>query len=79
MSIEEKIYFPDYYKKLGKRVRKIRHSKRLSLNDLASYCHLEKTSISRIENGRTNVTFKTIIILCKALDIEIKELFDFDL
>ena len=49
----------------------------MSQLDLASYCNLEKTSISRIENGRTNTTLKTMVILSTALEVELKELFDF--
>lgn len=75
MSIEEDKFLA-YKKELGKRIKSIRESKELSLNDLASLCDLEKTAISRIENGRTNITFKTALILCNALDIELKEFFD---
>jgi len=40
-------------------------------------CNLEKTAISRIENGRNNVTLKTIVLLSEALEIELKDLFDY--
>ncbi|WP_394343674.1 helix-turn-helix domain-containing protein [Apibacter raozihei] len=68
--------FLAYKKVLGKRLKSIRESKEISLNDLASLCNLEKTAISRIENGRTNITFKTALILCKALDIKLNYFFD---
>jgi DNA-binding XRE family transcriptional regulator len=47
----------------------------MSQTELASLCDLEKTSISRIENGRTNVTLKTCVILSKALDVKLVDLF----
>jgi transcriptional regulator with XRE-family HTH domain len=68
--------FLSYKKILGKRIKYLRESKGYSLNDLASLCDLEKTAISRIENGRTNITFKTALILSIALEIELKEIFD---
>ena len=61
---------------LGRRIRFLRESKGYSLNDIASLCNIEKTSISRIENGRTNITFKTALTICSALEIELSELFD---
>ena len=33
--------------------------------------------IGQIERGETNVTIKTMIVLANALNIELKELFDF--
>jgi len=67
----------DYQKKFGLQLKKIRLSKNMSQLDLASYCNLEKTSISRIENGRTNTTLKTMVILSEALEVELKDFFNF--
>lgn len=75
MSIDANKYL-SYKKILGERIKYLRESKGYSLNDLASLCDLEKTTISRIENGRTNITFKTAVILCLSLKIELRELFD---
>lgn len=66
-----------YQKQLGFKIKLIRESKDLSQTDLASICNFEKTSISRIENGRTNITLKTLVILSEALTVDIKDLFDF--
>ena len=65
-------------KAFGASLKKIRESKGMSQLDLASLSSLEKTSISRIENGRTNVTLTTAIILSSSLGIKLKELFDFE-
>ena len=65
-------------KKFGAKVKGIRRGKGLSQLDLAVKCNLEITAISRIENGRTNVTFKTVLILSEALGIELKDLFDYN-
>ncbi len=70
----------DKYKKLfGVTLKRIRESKGLSQIDLASLCYMEKSSISRLENGRTNATLTTIIALSSALEINPKDFFDFEL
>ncbi len=51
----------------------IRLSKNLSQLQLAILCDYEKTTISRIENGRTNVTLKTITIISKALQVKVED------
>jgi len=65
-------------KAFGASLKKIRESKGMSQSELASYSSLEKTSISRIENGRTNITLTTAILLSTSLGIKLKELFDFE-
>ncbi len=62
----------------GKNLQQIRKRKGLSQLDLAIACNLEKTAISRIENGRTNITIKTMEIIANALEIHPKKLFDFE-
>lgn len=64
-------------KNFGTMVKRRRRDKGLSQLDLAAKCNLEKTAISRIENGRTNVTLKTIVLLSEALEIELRDLFNY--
>lgn len=67
----------NYKKAFGSRLQEIRLKKGLSQTALASMLSYEKTTISRIENGRTNFTFSTIVKICLALEIEMKEVYDF--
>jgi transcriptional regulator with XRE-family HTH domain len=60
---------------LGSRIREIRLKKGITQNELANRCNFEKASMSRIESGRSNLTFRTMHKICKALDIHITELF----
>ncbi|HEX8334334.1 MAG TPA: helix-turn-helix transcriptional regulator [Segetibacter sp.] len=62
----------------GRCLKKIRESKDLSQLDLEIKSGLNRTEISRIENGQKNIEFFTIVKLAVALDVEPKELFDFD-
>ena len=53
----------------------MRLAKNMTQNDLAIECDFEKASLSRIEAGKTNITIRTLYKICKALDINIVELF----
>jgi transcriptional regulator with XRE-family HTH domain len=61
---------------LGSRIRSLRIEKGLSLSELAYLCEFEKASLSRIELGKTNTTILTLRKICKALEINISQLFD---
>jgi transcriptional regulator with XRE-family HTH domain len=63
--------------KFGENLRKIREKKNLSLNDLASRCNLDKSNISKIENGHFNISLTKIFDLATGLEIHPKELLDF--
>ncbi len=66
-------------RQFGINVRRIRIEKGYSQLELSAL--LDKggnTLLSRIENGKANVTLMTVYMLSKALNVEIKELFDFE-
>jgi ribosome-binding protein aMBF1 (putative translation factor) len=69
----------DLLKLIGKRVQEIRVSKGYSQVDLVGKIEgsIDTTNISRIESGRTNPTAFTLSRIADALEIELKELFDF--
>ena len=82
----ESINIDFYLKQFGIHLKKIRGSKNMTqldlataMNELSSEPFIDKTTISRIENGRTNITLTTSIKLSLALEIELKVLFDFEL
>lgn len=84
MSTELKI-IELYKKQFGKNLKRIREEKTMSqfdlataMNNLSSDSFIEKTTISRIENARTNVTLSTMIKLSVALEVDVKKLLDFD-
>lgn len=43
--------------------------------ELAYRCDIERSNLSRIEAGRTNLTLKTLCIICNALGVDLAELF----
>ncbi len=66
---------------IGQRVQNLRESRNLSQIDLASKMlgKFDTTNISRLESGRTNPTLLTLVRIADALEIELKELFNYDL
>lgn len=64
--------------KLGERIRKLRLSKNVTLAKLAAECDFEKSNMARIEKGKTNPTFKTLLKISKALSISVIELVDIE-
>lgn len=62
----------------GKRLRQLRLSKNISMEKLAELSSFEYSQISRIELGQINTSLDTVFKLAKALDVNPKELFDFD-
>ena len=60
----------------GENLRKIRIQKKLSQNELASRINNDAKKISRIECGSYNFGVSSILILAKALDVEVIQLFD---
>jgi len=65
----------DFLKKLGARIRVLRKEKNISLNDLAEQFGLEKSSLSKLENGKSNSTVLTLLRISSALNIPIEKLF----
>jgi HTH-type transcriptional regulator, competence development regulator len=61
--------------KFGARIRELRERKQLSQLDLEVRSGINRTEISRIENGTKNIEFFTIIKLAVALEVELSQLF----
>ena len=68
MTYEEEI------KKIAANRKKIRLSKGLTVQELAWRCDIERSNMSRIESGRSNLTVKTLCLICRALNIELSDL-----
>ncbi len=68
-----------YIKKFGENLKQIRLNKNLSQEVLAFTADIPISQIGRIERGEINTTISTVKVLAEALDISVKELFDFDI
>jgi len=60
--------------KLGKRIRMIRMSKSMTQIQLAMNCDFEKSSMSKIESGKVNLSYITLYRISKGLDVQMREL-----
>ena len=65
--------YEDTIKLIAQNIKKIRQSKGLSVQELAYRCDIERSNLSRLEAGKTNMTIKTICLICNALQVNIKD------
>ncbi|HJC17025.1 helix-turn-helix domain-containing protein [uncultured Alistipes sp.] len=59
---------------ISNRIRQLRKEKHLTVQELAYRCDMERSNMSRIEAGRTNLTVKTMCIICNALCVNLRDL-----
>lgn len=62
---------------LGLRIRELRKGKRLSQDELSEKIGIDAKHLSRIELGKSFPYMETLEGIARALDVEIKELFEF--
>ena len=58
---------------ISSRIRELREERRLTVQELAYRCDMERSNLSRIEAGRTNLTVKTMCIICNALSVSLRD------
>lgn len=63
----------------GRKLAEIRAKKGISQEKLAEMIEYSPNHISKLELARTNPSFELLIKISNALDIELKELFDFSI
>lgn len=61
--------------KFGKRIKELRELNNLSQLDLEIISGINRTEISRIENGLKNIEFFTIVKLAEALEVSMNQIF----
>ena len=67
----------DFILKLGQQIVKLREQKGWSQAELARNCYKDRQSIERLENGKINPSAYYLQEIATALNISMKELFDF--
>ena len=64
---------------IGKKIRELRESRNMSLEDVARMCGTTRQAIYKYENEIvTNIPYDRIILLAKALNTTPSQLFDWD-
>ncbi len=65
-------------KALGKKIRAVRKSKKMSMEKLAFTSGIEYSQLSRIEMGQINTSVSHIAAIAKTLGVSLSSLFEFD-
>ena len=68
----------EYIKRFGINLKQIRISKKISQEILAYSADIPISQVGRIERGEINTTISTVKALANALNILVKDLFEFD-
>jgi len=69
--------FPRERELLGKTIRKIRESKKLTQEDLAEKADVNVSYLAKIENGYINMSLRYMIKIASGLRIKVKDLIEF--
>jgi transcriptional regulator with XRE-family HTH domain len=61
--------------KIGTRIRQLRKEKVISQETFANQNGLDRSQVSRIERGLSNIELYTLVSFIRALDISLKDFF----
>ncbi|HLL61096.1 MAG TPA: helix-turn-helix transcriptional regulator [Candidatus Nitrosocosmicus sp.] len=64
------------YKRLGDKISKHRRSSDLSQEEVSLRCHMDRTYLGRIEQGKVNPSLRVMIKISRALKIKLSVLLD---
>lgn len=64
---------------LGARIKYLRKARNMSQYQLAIFSGMEKSSMSRIEAGKNNLTLLTLNTIALALEVSLAEIFEIPL
>lgn len=67
----------DFRNNIGRQIKKIRESKKLSREEVAFSCNFSGSYMGMIERAEYDFKISKLYKIAKALDVDIKELFDF--
>ncbi|MDV3578328.1 transcriptional regulator [Elizabethkingia anophelis] len=68
----------DFLNDLGKRIAEYRAKNNQTLDDIEFITGIDSSDLSKYEQGKINLTIRTLLKLCQALNISPRELFDFE-
>ncbi|WP_455584132.1 helix-turn-helix domain-containing protein [Bacteroides sp.] len=60
--------------RIGLKIREIRESQKLSIQDLADKLDMEYNNVIRIEKGITNFTIGTLVKIANTLEVDLKDI-----
>lgn len=63
--------------KIGNRIKELRKELGLSQEKLANNCELDRTYVASVENGKRNISIINLEKIVKALNVSLKNFFDY--
>jgi transcriptional regulator with XRE-family HTH domain len=69
---------PIALKKFAKHLKNLRKLRGFSQQEFADMANVDKKTIQRIERGKMNPSLDTLISLSNAMEIQLKQLVDFE-
>jgi transcriptional regulator with XRE-family HTH domain len=64
--------------RLGQRIKHLRESKKITQESIAFNLDTDRANISRLESGRVNPKFTTLVKMANELDVSINKLIDIE-
>lgn len=61
-------------KKIGKNIATLRKQNGLTQEDLCGLAEIDRSYLSEIENGKMNVTIKSLVMIAKSLKCELSDI-----
>ena len=68
-----------FLKALGKNIDMIRKEKKISFQEMAYRCDIEKANLVKLAGRGENITANTLYKISKGLEVPLKIIFDFEL
>lgn len=62
---------------LGKKIKSEREARKFTLEDMEFHTGIDGSDFNKIEQGKTNLTFRTFLKVAKGLNIQPQKLLDF--
>lgn len=59
---------------IGNNVSRIRKEKKLTQEDLCGIAEIDRSYLSELENGKMNVTIKSLVTIANALEVGLADL-----
>lgn len=59
---------------IGKNIVRLRKLRKMTQEDLCGLAEIDRSYLSEIENGKMNVTIKSLVIIARALECNLKDL-----
>jgi transcriptional regulator with XRE-family HTH domain len=60
--------------KIGRNIARLRKERGMTQEDLCGLAEIDRSYLSEIENGKMNVTIKSLVIIAKALKCKLDDI-----